>query len=76
MHTLFLIDNIFVSDPSIFLSGLICLDISDHLLIFVALNSSNQPVVKDNMNVVLLALFIRLEVISLLNISLQLHGIL
>ena len=34
------------------LSGLIRLDISDHLPIFVALKSSNQPVVKDNMNFV------------------------
>ena len=52
MHMSSLIDNIFVSDSSIFLSGLIHLDISDHLPIFVALKSSNQPVIKDNMNVV------------------------
>ena len=51
-HTSSLINNIFVSDPSIFFSELIRLDISDHLPIFVALKSSNQPVVKDNMNVV------------------------
>ena len=49
MHTSSLIDNSFVSDPSIFLSGLIRLDTSDHLLIFVTLKSSNQPV-KDYMN--------------------------
>ena len=52
MHTSSLIDNIFVSDPSKFLSGLIRLDISDHLTIFDVLKSSNQCVVKDNMNVV------------------------
>ena len=52
MYTSSLIDNIFVSDPSKFLFGLIRLDISNHLPIFLALKSSNQCVVKDNMNVV------------------------